>query len=437
MNKAAVRDAIPIQFLYRVSRELSSGLDLRLVLQRVLLLAMQNTGAVSASIMVLDEKLHPIDSIIIHHAHIIEATTEQMKEVLDKGLAGWVLNNRQAVWISDTSSDARWLPRSDYQSSIESSAKSAIGAPLIAHGQVVGVMTLVHPQPHCFSQNQVELTQAIADQAGIAVLNARLYAESQRQIKEIERVHERYRELQNNFTAMIYHDIRSPLANINNSLSLLSSMFSVEDEPSMTPIVAIAQRAAARIQRLTSSLLDLSRLEAGQMLVKQQVIDTKFIIRDAVDAVLPTAKEKGQHIELDLPEYLPAIMVDGDMILRVLINLIENASKYSANYQPITVGAKEEFYNLHAKEEGQGQNTRWVQFWVKDNGVGLSPEEQERVFEKFTRLERHQGRAAGYGLGLAFCRLAVEAHGGCIWVESQLNHGARFALRLPCAAEKL
>ena len=113
---------------------------------------------------------------------------------------------------------------------------------------------------------------------------------------------------------------------------------------------------------------------------------------------------------------LPQIMADGDMIKRVLINLLENAIKYTPQGSQVALGA-----SSHKDE---------VEMWVQDNGPGIPPAERERIFDKFTRLHQND-TTRGFGLGLAYCRLAVEAHGGSIWVEGDADSGACFKFTLP------
>jgi signal transduction histidine kinase len=132
----------------------------------------------------------------------------------------------------------------------------------------------------------------------------------------------------------------------------------------------------------------------------------------------PVAKGRRQTFVLDLPEELPAIWVDEDMARRVLINLMENASKFTQTDETLEVGARHE--------------ENWVHMWVKDNGRGIPPAEQDRIFDKFTRL-RGTSKTGGLGIGLAFCRLAVLGHGGKIWVESEQDKGATFHFTFPIA----
>ncbi len=171
-----------LELLYNVSRQVATALDLRTVLQRVLYETMQNVGGERCSIVVLDDAGKAVDATIVYGKQVHEHTTQQLRDTMERGLAGWVIRNRKGVLILDTSKDDRWLMRPD-DAMDRSGIKSAICVPLLAREQLVGVLTLVHPAPNAFSTEQLDLMQAIADQAGVAVLNARLYTESQRQAR--------------------------------------------------------------------------------------------------------------------------------------------------------------------------------------------------------------------------------------------------------------
>ena len=186
----------------------------------------------------------------------------------------------------------------------------------------------------------------------------------------------------------------------------------------MQSVVAIAHRSTDRIQRLVSSLLDINRLESGQTVMSQQAVALPAITDYAVEATHPMIESRHHSLTNTGLDKLPPVWVDVDMIRRVLINLLENAAKYTPPQGKIELGAK--------------QNGDWVQVWVQDSGPGIPIAEQERIFEKFTRL-KGRGKTGGLGVGLAFCRLAVQGHGGKIWVESKPAQGAKFILTLPVA----
>jgi K+-sensing histidine kinase KdpD len=211
--------------------------------------------------------------------------------------------------------------------------------------------------------------------------------------------------LRNDLAAMIYHDLRSPLSNIISSLDILESMLPMDTSPSLKSVFQITNRSAERLQRLTSSLLDINRLESGQTLTNLKTVNILEIALDAIDAVGPTFESRQQTFTTYFPKALPMLHVDVDMIRRVMINLLENGSKFTPFKGEINMGAKSEKGMVH--------------IWVKDNGVGIPPEWQKVIFEKFTRLHS-ENAPKGVGLGLAFCRLAVRAHGGEKWQQIYL-----------------
>jgi len=228
--------------------------------------------------------------------------------------------------------------------------------------------------------------------------------------------------LREDLTAMIYHDLRSPLGNIVSSLDVLYSMVPEDDKETVLSILKIAENSTDRIQRLVSSLLDVNRLESGQPVADQKVVDPLLLIRNAARDVEPSTRGRRQVFVIDLPPSgeIPPIWVDEDMARRVLINLMENASKFTHTDEKLEVGAR--------------HKGKWVHMWVKDNGTGIPTAEQERIFDKFTRL-RGTSKAGGLGIGLAFCRLAVLGHGGKIWVESEPGKGATFHFTFPIATK--
>ncbi|MBI3170711.1 MAG: GAF domain-containing protein [Chloroflexi bacterium] len=224
--------------------------------------------------------------------------------------------------------------------------------------------------------------------------------------------------LRDDMTSMIFHDLRSPLGNIVSSLEMMSTLMPEDD--TLFSMLNIAKNSTGRIQRLVNSLLDINRLEAGQRIVDQNSIDPVALVRESIRDVEPSVTAR-QHILTNRAlSVLPLIWVDVDMIYRVLTNLLENSIKFTPAGGRIDVGAQ-------TSEDGF-----FVKFWVRDNGPGIPPAERERIFDKFTRL-RGKNKQGGLGVGLAFCRLAVHAHGGDIWVDSEVGKGTTFWLTLPVA----
>lgn len=234
--------------------------------------------------------------------------------------------------------------------------------------------------------------------------------------------------LRDDLTSMIYHDLRSPLSNVISSLDMLLTMMDEAQAAALTPVVQIAMRSAQRVQRLIYSLLDVRRLEAGQPITTRQLVRVSDLLAETAEMLAPMVQGKNQPLLVEMAGELPIINIDADMIRRALINLLENASKFSPQGGVLALGAQ---------KDGD-----FIRFWVRDSGMGIPVDVQEKIFDKYTSLNRGRSTGSlsdsapgsiprGLGLGLAFCRLAVQAHGGRIWVESHEGQGSTFLFTLP------
>jgi signal transduction histidine kinase len=226
--------------------------------------------------------------------------------------------------------------------------------------------------------------------------------------------------LREDLAAMIYHDLRSPLANILSSLQMLDSGLPEEQKLAAAPFMRVANHSIDRIQRLISSLLDLNRLEQNQPVGDRQAMPISLLVNDAIEAVLPSTEGRDLDIASNMADDLPPVFVDADMIRRVMINLLENAVKYTPLSGHVEIGA-----------EADGD---FLRIYVQDNGPGIPEADSERIFDKFTRL-KNKTSASGLGVGLAFCKLAVQGHGGKIWVEPIPGHGSKFVFTIPVVKE--
>ncbi len=220
---------------------------------------------------------------------------------------------------------------------------------------------------------------------------------------------------------MIVHDLQNPLSNIVGSLQMMQQALREEDSTfPIMDVLQVAMRSSKRLRRLIDSLLDLRQLEEGKADLNRILVPPRLLAREAVDLVRPVIEKKKQALTVDVPTGLPPVSVDRDMITRVLTNLLDNAAKFTPAEGEIALTVE------------QGEVS--LSFTVSDNGLGISPEAKSHIFERFTRLESARG-TKGTGLGLPFCKLAVEAHGGDIWVDSTPGEGSRFTFRLPLEVE--
>jgi NtrC-family two-component system sensor histidine kinase KinB len=227
-------------------------------------------------------------------------------------------------------------------------------------------------------------------------------------------------QMRDDMVRMIVHDLRNPLANIMNSLDVLHDVIiEGDDSVSQDELLKIARRSGKRMHQLISSILDISRLEAGHTILETQAADLEPLITDAIEFVRPQIDIKSIHLATDILPHMPAVDIDSDMISRVILNLLDNACKFAP------VGGK---IHLEAKPVGE-----MIEIKIADDGPGIPAAQLEPIFDKFTRIALPD-MPQGTGLGLAFCRLAIDSHGGRIWAESELGQGSSFHFTLPTCA---
>src|SRR6185369_15066525 len=213
---------------------------------------------------------------------------------------------------------------------------------------------------------------------------------------------------------------RGPLHTIYSSIVTLSKLLARENSSVVKDLLDVGARSTKQLTRLVESLLDIQRLEEGKAVLDAKPTSIHAILAEASQLVHPLIHESQQKLKLDFSDQLPLLTCDADMVLRVITNLMENAVKYSPAGGQITLSAR--------------MVTNAVRISVNDSGPGIAPTMQGKIFEKFSRV-KYQNAPKGVGLGLAFCRLAVEAHGGRIWVESEPDHSSSFIFTLPTSSE--
>ncbi len=279
--------------------------------------------------------------------------------------------------------------------------------PLAARGRSLGVMTLVlSDDSRHYGPRDLALAQELARRAALAIDNARLYQEAQRAIRA-----------RDEFLSIAAHELRNPVTVLKGAADLLH-------RPPPDPDAAVARqerlldqiaKAADRLVELTDDLLDISRIQLGQLPLRPEPLDLAELIPEVVSRYRerPGAAER---LRLNVPATVP-LVADAGRLEQVLVNLLDNAFKYSPDGGEIAVTLR--------REEGGAR----VQ--VRDEGIGLPAEALESIFEPFGRAENTSG-IPGMGLGLFICRSIVERHGGRIWAESPgEDHGATLHLWFP------
>ena len=287
------------------------------------------------------------------------------------------------------------------------------GVPIQSKDTVLGILGSISHNPQGLSPNRVQLLTTIGHQIGIAVENARLaqQAAEVKILREIDR-------LRSELIANVSHELRTPLGLIKISASSLL-MDDVEfDRATQQKFLHSISEEASKLETIVEHLLDLGRIEGGRLRLDKQAADLGQLIRTTMKSM--EALSSQHRLVCDLPDEPLIAVVDTKRMEQVLRNLLDNAIKYSPQGGTITTHAHRD--NLH------------IMVTVSDEGIGIPPEEWDRIFERFHRVENEiTRRLRGAGLGLSVCRGIVEAHGGRIWVESQLNVGSTFCFTIPVA----
>jgi len=312
----------------------------------------------------------------------------------DLSIAQWVVDHGKRAGLgSDT------LP-----------AAPALYVPLSDERQRLGVLAVLpENRRRILLPEQRDLLETFAGQLGLAMERAQLAEQA-----ETARVSAETEGLRNTLLASISHDLRTPLAVIAGASSTLAEHGDDLDAASRTSLARSIETKARDISELVSNVLDLMRFESGQIALRRDW-DT---LDDLIGAALARVEERLREypVSVDLPEDLPAVHVDADLIVQTFANLLDNVAKYTPPGTAVHISARED--------------EDWVQVTVDDEGPGLPTIGRERLFDKFQR-GHDEGTVGGAGLGLAICRAIVRAHGGDIAAGDRPGGGARFQFTLP------
>lgn len=246
--------------------------------------------------------------------------------------------------------------------------------------------------------------------------------------------------LRQDLTNMIVHDLRSPLSSVMASIELMTKGVAGELPAQQRNVLTIAYNSAVQMLEMINALLDISRLESGRLPLELKHCSVRPLIDRAVERLSSLAQERNMLIQYDIPETLAPALADEALIVRVAQNLLGNALKFSGRGSTVLIRAQSVPSDQSAGRAGDGSPEAeagisasaggQLRIAVIDAGVGIAPEDQEKIFAKFGQVGERRG---GSGLGLTFCKLVVEAHGGQIWVESKVGEGSTFFFTLPVA----
>jgi len=228
--------------------------------------------------------------------------------------------------------------------------------------------------------------------------------------------------MKDEFVSTVSHDFRIPLTSIKGYVDLLLDEEAGELNDMQKDFLTIVKQNSERLVNLINDFLDISRIESGKIVFEIKTHDIKSIIQEVVSTFKGLIEEKSLRLELKIPDRLPKVLVDHDRIIQVLNNLVSNAIKYTFPEKDIGISVD--------------RKGNYVVVSVFDNGVGISPEDQKKLFTKFYRVDSSLTQeTGGSGLGLSICKTIIERHGGKTWVESKEGEGSTFSFSIPIAKE--
>ena len=395
--------------LVELSLTLNSTLDLDDLLQLITATATDLLDCEAASILLYDER-HPR----LYFAAATGSDPAKLSEIpvpIDNSLAGTIFRTNQPLILNDAEQDPRHYSLvSDH---VSFKVKTLLGVPMPIKDRTVGVLEAINKNGGVFNERDVTLLSVTAAHAAIAIDNARLLQATKRALQQVRDANQ----LKSNFLALASHELRTPLGIIIGYSTFLKEDAKGELSDHASQVLT----AAGQMRTLLNEMNNLAMLQSDEMILKPQRVAMQDVLTYACEGIKEIVSIRDQKLIFAFPEEPFYVSVDLDKTSLALINLLNNAVRFSPEGSQITVGTVKDGNKVLA--------------WVQDQGIGIPVDKLQKIFEEFYQIEppntRHYG---GLGIGLTIAKGLIEAHGGKIWAESEgLGAGATFKILLPVA----
>jgi GAF domain-containing protein len=330
-------------------------------------------------------------------------------------LAGRVLLEGKPVHVVDVLADPEYALAGAQE---RAGYRTALGVPLLREGSPVGILFLFRKGVNAFTEKQIELVTTFADQAVIAIENVRLFDEIQDKSRQLEVASQH----KSQFLANMSHELRTPLNAILGYTELILDDIYGEPPQRMRAVLQRVERNGKHLLGLINDVLDLSKIEAGQLTLSLTDYSLKEMVQSVFTVVESLATEKKLALKIELPPALPPGHGDERRLTQVLLNLVGNAIKFTDKGEvAIRAAASNGSFTLS----------------VRDTGPGIAEADQARIFEEFRQVDSSATKKkAGTGLGLSIAKRIIELHGGRISVDSRIGEGSTFSVTIPVTVQQ-
>ena len=404
-----------LKALGEVGQTVSSTLDLQTVLSTIVRHAVQLSGTDCGIIYEYDEAT---EEFHLRASYQMEQELVQAYQAtplrLGQGATGRAAATKVAVQIADLLQEQEFATRGLRPVLARLGYRSLLAVPLLLEQKIMGALTIYRRDAGNFSPEIVNLLQTFATQSVLAIQNARLYREIEDKSRQIEAANRHKSE----FLANMSHELRTPLNAIIGFSEVLGERMFGELNEKQAEYTEDILSSGRHLLSLINEILDLSKVEAGRMELEVATFDLPLAIDNARTFVRERATKHGINLDVTVDERLGDFVGDERKIKQVLLNLLSNAVKFTPEGGRIGINAR----------QADGS----VEISVSDTGIGISPEDQAKIFEEFRQVGGdYAHKREGTGLGLTLAKKFVELHGGKIWVESEVGKGSTFTFTLP------
>ena len=395
-----------LSVMQRIDRELNASLDIDRAMRITLEWAMRQSKAEAGLIgMLADDKLRVM-------------ADQGYGDQNERFAAGLLHQEIPAVQAAIESMQPQQISlQSGSKDSILFDAHTQIAIPIRREAEVIGLLLLESTSD---TQQDIAFLNRLSDHAAIAISNAQLYEKVQNA-----------NDAKTEFVSFVAHELKNPMTSIKGYTELLSGGAVGPINEMQTNFLSTIHANVERMATLVSDLSDNSKIEAGRLRLDYQAVDVPEIVDEVIRSTSRQIEERKQEIQVNVPDGLPQAWADRTRVAQVLTNLLSNANKYTPEGGKIKVGTE-----VTANQWDPEGADQVIHMWVTDNGIGITLEDQQKIFSKFFRSDDQKAREApGTGLGLNITKSLVEMQGGKIWFESEYGEGTSFHFTIPVAED--